>query len=132
MGQIYYDKNGCSISDTVFVTPIGDQYLIRNISSVKVRQNDYWWILALGIIFICLAIKGVAYMGIITDNVIGVFLLGIVTIIIWWFKRVFILWISSGGVYQEALTFQKAKSGGLQNIQQIYDALNLAIANLQK
>jgi hypothetical protein len=131
MEKIFYQNNGCSISDTVFITPSGDQYPIRNISSVKVRQKNYWWILLLGIFILYLAYSNGEKKGFDSGEVLVPFLIGLITIAIWWFKREFILWIGSGGIHQEALTFKKANSGGLKNIREIYEALNASIANLQ-
>jgi hypothetical protein len=37
MTQIYYDNFGVKVTDTMFIAPTGDQYPIRNISSVQVR-----------------------------------------------------------------------------------------------
>jgi hypothetical protein len=122
MEKIFYQNNGCTISDTVFITPTGDQYPIRNISSVKVREKNYWKILLLGIFILFLAYSNDAPFP---------FVIGLITIAIWWFKREFILWIGSGGVHQEALKFKKITKGGITNIQEIYDALNLSIANMQ-
>ncbi len=131
MEKIFYQNNGCSISDTVFITPKGDQYTIRNISSVKVREKDYWWILAVGIFLLYKAYTTGEIYGFTRSEALLLFLAGLFFIVVWWFSRVFILWIGSGGIHQEALTFKKANSGGLKNIREIYDALNASIANLQ-
>jgi hypothetical protein len=131
MTKIYYQNNGCSISDTVFITPNGDQYPIRNITSVKVRQKDYWLVLLIGIFFLFLAYSSGEKNGFTADETKIKFGIGIILILIWWYIRKFILWIGSGGIDQEALIYRKVTTGGLKNIHEIYDAINASIANLQ-
>lgn len=131
MTKMYYQNNGCSISDTVFITPNGDQYPIRNITSVKVRQKDYWLVLLIGIFFLFLAYSSGEKNGLTADETKIKFGIGIILILIWWYIRKFILWIGSGGIDQEALIYRKVTTGGLKNIHEIYDAINASIANLQ-
>ena len=47
----FYNDGAIVVTDTTFITPNGDQYPIRNITSVQVREKNYWILLILGLLF---------------------------------------------------------------------------------
>jgi hypothetical protein len=131
MGKIFYENFGCTISDAAFINPNGDQYKIQEISGVKVRQKDYWGVLFFGIIVVLLAFSSGTKYGFTHAQALLRFLVGLACIGYWWYNRELILWITSGDVDHAAVTFKKAETGGLEKIQEIYDALNKTITTLE-
>lgn len=126
----FYNNQSIIVTDTTFVTPNGDQYPIRNITSVQVREKNYWIILMAAFVFLLPSLLGIANGANLTSTLPGIMMAGAFGI--WWyFSRVYILWIGSGGIIQKALSFPKRKSGSLENLIEISKAINQSIANLQ-
>ena len=130
----FYNDGSIVVTDTTFITPIGDQYPIRNITSVQVREKNYWILLILGLLFFTpglIELVSLIIDGQRVDSSIPLILIGLVLIIWWYFSREYILWIGSGGVIQKTLSFPKRKSRDLERMMNISKAINSSIANLQ-
>jgi len=125
-----YNDNSIVVTDTTFITPNGDQYPIRNITSVQVREKNYWILLVIASIFLIPSLLGLVNEGNLVNTLPG-FVMGIAFAIWWYFSQVYILWIGSGGIIQKALSFPKRKSSDLEKLIKISKAINLSIANLQ-
>ena len=123
MPTIFYEDSGIVVSDTTFILPNGDQYPVRNISSVKVRDKDIVGLLVAGILFASYAIMvGNPYTLVVS----------LIFFTLWWLTRANVLLIGSGGITQEALTFNKREQEKLQLLISIAAAINESISNLQK
>jgi len=130
----YYDKNEITVTDAVFMTPKGDQYPIRNISGVMVRQFNERASLIIGILGFVI---GVFYFFISMQgpinflSIVGI-LIGIAGVGRWYLGRKYVLFISSGGIHQQAITFPIFKGNRVKDLQEISNAINSSISNLQK
>ena len=130
----FYNDGAIVVTDTTFITPNGDQYPIRNITSVQVREKNYWILLILGLFFFLPGVIGLivnSIEGQKIDSSIQLILMGIIFIVWWYFSRVYILWIGSGGLIQKTLSFPKQNSSDLGRMMNISKAINSSIANLQ-
>lgn len=130
----FYNDGSIVVTDTTFITPIGDQYPIRNITSVQVREKNYWILLILGLLFIIPGMIGLVVNlieGQKIDGALPLILMGLFLIVWWYFSREYILWIGSGGVIQKTLSFPKRNSSDLGRMMNISKAINSSIANLQ-
>lgn len=125
--KIFYDQNDILVSDTVFITPKGDQYPIRNISSVSVREANYVRILIAAIYFI--------FIGIYTYPLNSYYgemsLFGVVILIVWFFLIKYQLMIGSGGILQVCIELPKWKLSNKKNLNDITSAINESIRSLQ-
>jgi len=87
-----YNDNSIVVTDTTFITPNGDQYPIRNITSVQVREKNYWILLVIASIFLIPSLLGLVNEGNLVNTLPG-FVMGIAFAIWWYFSQVYILWI---------------------------------------
>ena len=122
MSTIYYDQNNVKVTDAVFVTPIGDQYPIRNITSVSVRAIDNKLYLYLGLFFTALGFYLIFTSSVYAQtppagignssssfSIIGLifFSLGMILLYLWKKSKEFALKIGTGGMIQNAITFPR-------------------------
>ncbi|QWD45794.1 hypothetical protein G6661_09010 [Polynucleobacter paneuropaeus] len=123
--SVFFNQGGVKITDAVFTTPNGDNFPIRNISSVAVRQSNPWVKLLIGG-FLTLAGLSSAAKG---DTVYPfVFLVpGIILLAIWWQNYYWALFVGTAGGQQPAIKF-KAKDPILREVEQ---AINAAILKVQ-
>ena len=129
MAMTFYDNNGIKVTDTTFITPEGDQYPIRNITSVQVRQNQKIILLIIAaLIFLNTITKGMSAKA--EDYVIG-FAISAALVAAWWFTRKYILFIGAGGTLQKAIVY-KRHLANVKILSDVATALNASIANLQK
>lgn len=126
----YYDEKSVSVTDTVFITPSGDQYPIRNISSVMVRQFPERLALIIGVL--CILAQIVLFIDSKSSPSLVFLIVGLIALAWWYFKRKYVLFIGSGGTMQEALSFPMYKGNRVDDLQKISNAINRAIAGLQK
>lgn len=123
MQKTYFNDGGITITGTMFVTPRGEQYPIRNISALRVGVNNRWKIFAIILVVFCL---GVAF-----ENMQLIGLSGVAAIL-WFFSRTFSLFISTAGVEKPAISysiFQREKKSFLTRVlASVSDAIN-AIQN---
>ena len=91
--KIFFDEAGAKVSSTMFVDPSGDQYPIRNITSVQVRYKPLsvkgakiskWVGIVVAAIGVIMAVTGEVEVGI---GWIGFGLLGVY---IWWANKILI------------------------------------------
>ena len=140
MNKMFYENDQCSVSENLFVTPTGDIFLIRNISSVKIRESDGLWLLAIGGLLLAFAfdvpygyMQGIERLD--TETVLrflGCLFLGMLLCAAWWFSgRKFVLYVVLDGKRQEALSVPRANKDGEKIIKKIQHALGLSMANLQ-
>jgi hypothetical protein len=125
--KIFYNQDDIFISDTVFVTPKGDQYPIRNISSVSVKDVNYIRVLIAAIYFIFIGIYAYplnSYYG-------EMSFFGLIALIVWLFLIKYQLMIGSGGVLQTSIELPKWKLSNKKNLNNITSAINESIRNLQ-
>ena len=146
MAKTFYDANGISVSDTVFVAPNGDQYPIRNITSVSVRESDNKFLLAIGSVltaigffmsniqnaFAQMAPPSSYYQQGVSTNGILVLLVGIVCLLLWHFTKKNTLFIGAGGILQKAISYPKSQDEKLQILRDVSKAINESISNLQQ
>ena len=127
----FYNIGGIVVTDTAFIASNGDQYPIRNITSVQVREDNkmfwlymsmFWYFIGLVRLLIDLSLV----------NSLSFFLMGTLLLIYWYFSREYILWLGSGGVKQKSISFKKRNKKDLATLNDIADAINKSIANLQK
>jgi hypothetical protein len=139
----FYNSAGVVVTDTSFITPNGDQYPIRNITSVKIRkQGGRWgWIflqVTVTVLFISLIPKETDMASEVPqtlrlfNNLFLLFLVNFICFLIWYFNRRCVLLIGSGGVDQTALSFKRWRKRDVDAIHEIAAAINASIANLQK
>ena len=155
---LFYSKDNVSVSDTVFTNREGDQFPIRNLSSVSIKSIVYFktllssiFLLLVGIVSIVFAFNDALneknasksrfhpnetqysifdYLHI--DNSIYYFFgLGFLLLISWFFVRKYRLFIGSAGTLQVGIDFPMWKSGSLQALEDIKSAINESINNLQ-
>lgn len=145
MSTVFYDKNHVKVTDSVFVTPTGDQYPIRNISSVSVREVENKPLLYGGAfltflgLFILYSTSAFAQMAApsyssgsgFSLSGIGSLLLGAALLYLWHKSKKYALIIGTGGVLQQAMAFPKTEADKFQILQEISLAINAAISNLQ-
>lgn len=134
MPTIYYEKNSVKVTDTVFVTPRGDQYPVRNISSVAIRRidNKNLFFACVVLVFLgILASPSNSYRGS-WEPTIFLTLAGFACLYLWHKSKRVSLKIGSGGIIQDAITFPDSDEFGNKVLIEIADAINDAISNLQK
>ena len=127
----FYKAGGVVVTDTTFITPNGDQYPVRNITSVQVREKNFWILLIIGIVFLTVGLISIIERANLSSAMPSI-LIGVVFIIYWYFSREYILWIGSGGIKQKTITFPKRNKKDLGTLIDISGAINKSIANLQK
>jgi hypothetical protein len=125
MKKIFYNKNDILVSDTVFIATNGDQYPIRNISSVSVRSIYYIKFLIVAIFFVCT--PKIYYDSHFPETA----LLGGIPLIVWFSLLKYQLMIGSGGILQVCIELPMWKLGSLQLLRDIKSAINESINNLQ-
>ena len=126
-----YNLNGVVVTDTAFITPNGDQYPIRNITSVKVRHAEAEHINRITVAaFACWFVWFVSA-GTVETSWIGLLVISIPVLLYWYFGQRYVLLIGSGGVDQTSLSFPKREEY-LSTLSEIAAAINVSIANLQK
>lgn len=138
MAEMFYEKDGVSVSDTVFNNGTGGQYPIRNISSVEIKETNVSPMLYI-IWGILMLLVGVTTIYIYKDVGLvggGFSLLGI--LIIASAKKSAInaskteLFIGGGGTPQCGLSLSLKIPNSRTDITEITNAINKSIANLQK
>jgi hypothetical protein len=132
MSKIFFNRNGMLVDDSKFMHANGDQYPIRNITSVKVREKDEKWKLIIGLLLVGVSI----YYA--TDPVSLDFQYNILAatsgaffILWWWFSRKYIIWLGTGGMDRPGVVLRKTREN-LDLIRDISTAINESISNLQK
>lgn len=134
----YYESENIVVTDTVFMTAKGDQYPIRNISSVMVRQFTKKTALIIGTLFFLIGLflfissKFGNGIGSDSDTFVFYIFIGAIALAWWYFGRKYVLFIGSGGKQQEALTFPMWRGNKVATLQKISNAINQSIAGLQK
>ena len=130
MSTTFYDNFGIQVTDTVFKTPKGDQYPIRNISSVKVRSLPVW----IALIFAALAfIQGVSQFSSQPEQTVKQLVLTVIILLLYWYVLpARTLLIGTGGSPQPAIRLTQRHAKKFLVLEEVSDALNSAIANLQK
>ena len=132
--KIFFDEAGAKVSSTMFVDPSGDQYPIRNITSVQVRYKPLsvkgakiskWVGIVVAAIGVIMAVTGEVEVGI---GWIGFGLLGVY---IWWANKI-LIHLGAGGVQQEAYSHPARDNENVERVQRLATAINDAIAHIQK
>jgi len=148
MSKVYYDQHGISVTDTVFITPVGDQYPIRNITSVAIRSIENKALLYIGIVLSLLGLyinyansafaqsPPAAYYStnsVSTFSMPGILILiaGLVCILIWHFTKKTALVLGAGGIIQTAISYPLNNTEGLLIMREVSSAINQSISNLQ-
>ena len=148
MAKIYYSQYGVSVTDTVFITPMGDQYPIRNITSVAIRAIENKVLLYIGItlsllgLYINFANSAFAQMSPSTYvnhsassfSLPGILILisGLFCILIWHLTKKTALVLGAGGILQTAISYPRNNAEGLIIMKEVSSAINLSISDLQK
>ena len=132
MSKIFFNRNGMLVDDSKFMHANGDQYPIRNITSVKVREKDEKWKLIIGLLLVGVSIYYAADpVSLEFQNNILSATSGALFILWWWFSRKYIIWLGTGGMDRPGVVLRKTR-GNLDLIRDISTAINESISNLQK
>ena len=141
MGKIFYENKvehrdyATSVSETLFRTPTGTIYLIRDISSVEVKEDNDLWLGVLGLGLLAYSISN-AYDYIISTSDLSAesvvsglacLILGLVLSVLGFYtvyRSYFKLFIVVNGKRKEALSDNKEK------IQKVQEALASSMSNL--
>tara|TARA_B100001093_G_C26406015_1_gene833389 strand:- start:84 stop:488 length:405 start_codon:yes stop_codon:yes gene_type:complete len=128
-----FNEFGITITSTMFITPDGEQYPIRNISAVRFGINNRTLFLlfsVIGLLFssylIYLSIGG--YVNILTAGIL--FLISILTLAIWYFGRTFNIYISTAGVEKSAISFNQLEGDKEKFCKQVIKALTDSISEI--
>ncbi len=135
---MFYEKNGVSVSDTVFNNGSGGQYPIRNISSVEIKETKTSPIglIIIGIIFLLIGGSIIAAYKDVGLGGGGLFLLGVFLIAA--AKKLALdaskieLFIGGGGTPQSGMKLPLKDPNSRSDLSEITNAINKSIANLQK
>ena len=135
--RIFTKEKKATVSTTMFVDYTGDQYPIRNITSVQIRYKPSKAIATtckwIGFIFLAL---GLLFLMVEPANpegvyVIYVFLLAAVILIqIWNNAKVYIV-IGAGGSTQDTYPHRIRLKGADEHVKRLSTAINNAISDLQ-
>ena len=137
MSEMFYEKNGVSVSDTVFNNGIEGQFPIRNISSLEIKYQMtspllmIIWGLLLSIIG-----GGIMYISEVGPVSVGLLIVGILLIVS--AKKAalnaskVVLFIGGGGTPQTGMSLSMKDPSSKQELDIISNAINKSIANLQK
>jgi hypothetical protein len=123
--SVFFNQAGIKITDAVFTTPNGDNFPIRNISSVAVRQSNPWVKLLIGGFLTFFGLVTVTEGRTVWPFVF--FVPGILLLVIWWQNYYWALFVGTAGGQQPAIKF-KAKDPILKEVEQ---AINAAILKVQ-
>ena len=147
--KLFYSKDNVSVSDTVFTNREGDQFPIRNLSSVSIQSIVYFktllssiFLLFVGIVSIVFAFNDAfneknASKSRFQPSEIEYSIFNYLHIdnnlllVSWFFVRKYRLFIGSAGTLQVGIDFPMWKSGSLQALEDIKSAINESINNLQ-
>jgi hypothetical protein len=144
MAKVFYDANGINVSDTVFVAPSGDQFPIRNITSVSVRESDNKMLLGIGGVLTAIGffmsniqnafaqMPTPSYQAGVSMNGVVVLLTGIICLVAWHFTKQNTLYIGAGGTLQKAISYPKSQDEKLKILKDVSKAINESISNLQQ
>ena len=152
--KLFYSKDNIS----VFTNREGDQFPIRNLSSVSIQSIVYFktllssiFLLFVGIVSIVFAFNDAFneknasksrfqpseieysifnYLHI-DNNIYYFFGIGFLLLVSWFFLRKYRLFLGSGGTLQVGIDFPMWKSGSLESLEDIKSAINESIKNIQ-
>jgi len=130
MSTTFYDNFGIKITDAVFETPKGDQYPIRNISSVKIRKLPIWIILIPAAITLITATN--KFMNNHLEESSKDIFYTIILIALYWYLPSRALLICTGGKDQPAIRLSQRHASKFHVLNEVSGALNASISNLQK
>ena len=137
MAEMFYEKNGVSVSDTVFNNGNGGQFPIRNITSVEIKylQPSSFFGKFIGGFFLLVGAVITISSKDITFGVVLI-ILGVVTAgVAEYFakqKSTVLLFIGGGGTPQSAISLPLMDPNSKPELDAIANAINISIANLQK
>jgi len=131
MATTFYDNFDVKVTDTVFVTPRGDQYPIRNISSVQVRIKSNLILLIFGLVLIFSGWTEYYFEG---KDMSAIFwtCIGLLLLIGFKFFQLGTLYIGTGGRLQAAIVLNVKRPAKRTFLYDVSNAINAAISNLQK
>lgn len=137
MATVFYEKNGVTVSDSAFINSAGNQYPIRNITSIEIKEkiNSPIGIIILGGILLAIGIVIInsAGIGIISGilTALGIiFLLGAKTAALNSSKIE--LLIGGGGTPQTGMSLPFKDPNSKLILDEIAKAIGESISNLQK
>ena len=137
MAEMFYEKNGVSVSDTVFNNGMGGQFPIRNISSVEIKYQMASPILMI-VWGLFLSIVGGVIMYVSEVGPVSLVLLALGITLIGVAKKAalnaskILLLIGGGGTPQTGMSLPMNDSNSKTVIDAVTNAINQSIANLQK
>lgn len=132
MSKIFFNRNGMLVDDSKFMHANGDQYPIRNITSVKVREKNEKWKLIIGLLLVGVSIYyATDPVSLEFQNNILSATSGALFILWWWFSRKYIIWLGTGGMDRPGVVLRKTREN-LDLIRDVSTAINESISNLQK
>ena len=134
--NIFKKKTKATVSTTMFIDHSGDQYPIRNITSVKIKYNMPKFFAALckwmGIVIFVLGLLFVVINDDPEANATfnGITIVGLLFLGIWANAKVFIT-IGAGGSEEPAYPLFLRNKGAEEHVKRLATAINNAISDLQ-
>ena len=98
MSKIYLKEGGISVTDAMFISKEGEQYPIRNISSVRMGSTDRKGFLYAGVLIAIIGIWTFVQNATPVSQLFTFLGIAIIPLIIWFFGRTFDIYISTSGV----------------------------------
>ena len=132
--KVFFDEGGAKVTTTMFIDPSGDQYPIRNITSVQVRFKPLSILKAkiakwLGIVLVALGllmmVTGEPAGG------VGFAAFGLLFVYSWWSNKI-LIHIGAGGVQQDAYSHPARNAESAERVHRLATAINDALAHIQK
>lgn len=131
--KVFFEEAGARVTSTMFVDPSGDQYPIRNITSVQVRFKPMniqqatiakWFGILLAVLGILMGATGEG------DTGGALVVIGAVLVYLWWSNKI-LIHLGAGGVQQEAYSHPARKKENAERVQRLAKAINDAVAHIQ-
>ena len=125
-----FNELGISITNTMFITPDGEQYPIRNISAVRFGTNNRTPFLIfsiIGLLFSPFSILS-GWVSMYAGGII--FLISILALAAWYFGRTFNIYISTSGVEKSAISYNQLEGDRKIFCQKVIKALTDSISEI--
>lgn len=126
-----YHQSDITITDSMFIDRTGDQYPLRNITSVKVRCKIPKQVAnVLKFVGFGLTALGIVMVVTIGTDGLSVVVIGLAALLAWFTNKVYIE-LGSGGIKQETYSAPARNPKNWEGAQQVAQAINEAISDMQ-
>lgn len=124
---VFYDNGGVYVSDAVLRIGESDTFIVRNISSVHIRQQGIGWLMKLSIFFV---LVGIFNWYTSAGSYLVMLFISLVLYSVYHYTREIVIVISAGGIEQQAISFPYSKTH-VREAETIRSAITNAIQHLQ-